>query len=188
MLPANCVKAVEQCKALYGDGLNCLTVFSPDVQESTLRAENLERVFMGSAPTLSTLALAYGRETAESWVIAQLNDLNEWACTKERLTAFQIDRVARLIVAAYPYLKLTELAYFFAQFKAGEYGRFYGTVDSISITTALRQKFLPKRESIRTRLYEQRTEREKLAEEKRKTEEMKRFYEQQQKQKEKQDA
>ena len=38
-------------------------------------------------------------------------------------------------------MKLPELMLFFQQFKAGKYGRFYGSVDPMVITTAL-QEFL----------------------------------------------
>lgn len=52
-----------------------------------------------------------------------------------------VDAVSAVIADNFGYLKLSELMLFFQQFKAGRYGRFYGSVDPLVITEAL-QSFL----------------------------------------------
>lgn len=42
------------------------------------------------------------------------------------------------IVHTYPYFKISELMLFFQWFKAAKYGEFYGNVDPMRITSALR--------------------------------------------------
>ena len=43
-----------------------------------------------------------------------------------------------MIATEYYYLKVSELMLFFHRFKTGRYGRFYGSVDPLVITTSLR--------------------------------------------------
>lgn len=52
-----------------------------------------------------------------------------------------------MIAIEYPYLKISELLLFFHRFKAGRYGHFYGNVDPLRITTALRE-FISERNNI----------------------------------------
>lgn len=56
----------------------------------------------------------------------------------------QIEEVARVIISEFYYMKLSEIMLFFAYFKAGRYGNFYGCVDPLVITTAL-QRFKTER-------------------------------------------
>ena len=64
----------------------------------------------------------------------------------------------RRICAEYHWLKITEVLLFFHRFKMGRYGRFYGSVDPMVVTCALRQ-FIDERNEILAQ-YEQQ-EREK---------------------------
>lgn len=98
---------------------------------------DLERVFLGAAPTLRTLAQAYGRQVAESWLSIQLRDLSEFSGCKDKLTIRQTDELAAVIAQTFGHFKVTELMYFLQLFKAGRYGKFYGAVDGLAITTAL---------------------------------------------------
>lgn len=45
---------------------------------------------------------------------------------------------ANVIATEFYYLSVTELMLFFHRFKSGRYGRFYGSVDPLVITTSLR--------------------------------------------------
>lgn len=45
---------------------------------------------------------------------------------------------ANVIATEFYYLSVTELMLFFHRFKSGRYGRFYGSVDPLMITTSLR--------------------------------------------------
>ena len=50
-----------------------------------------------------------------------------------------MEDLAYLIVCGYHWLKVTEVMLFFWWFKSGRYGKFYGAVDPMVITTALRE-------------------------------------------------
>lgn len=112
-----------------------LTQFTPDMQIQYCR--DIDRVHFGKAPKLSALVAAYGRNTAESWLIIQLNDLSMFAGCKEKLTQRQIEDTAKMIIEAYPNFNLTEFMLFFQRFKMCRYGRFYGSVDPMIIFQSL---------------------------------------------------
>lgn len=114
---------------------NLLTRFNPDNQLQFCR--DIDRVHFGKAPRIGAVIAAYGRGTAESWMICQLNDLSLFAGCKEKLTARQINETAQMIVETYPHYNLTEFMLFFQRFKRCKYGRFYGSVDPMIILQAL---------------------------------------------------
>lgn len=109
---------------------------------------------MGKAPSLQTLTETFGYENTIVWLEIQLKDLSEFAGCKDKLTVQQIDNIARLIAHCYPTFKLTELMYFFVQFKAGKYGKFYGAVDGLKITSAL-QEFSDERKLLKDEFYKE---------------------------------
>lgn len=92
---------------------------------------------MGDAPTLGTVSKAWGDNITESWLEMQLIDLSEFSGVKDKLSSFQLDSLAQVIIASWGHYKVTEMMLFFQQFKSGKYGRFYGAVDSMVITEAL---------------------------------------------------
>ena len=102
-------------------------------------------------PSLSNVTNAYGANVTEAWIAIQINDLSEFAGCKDKLEPLHISQVARIIMMKYGYFKLTELMYFFFEFKAGTFGRFYGSVDALVITEAL-VKFRQMRVSILDRI------------------------------------
>lgn len=112
-----------------------LATYNPDLQYRL--APYPERCFTGKAPTLAAVKTTYGVEIAISWLEAQLHDLAEYAGAKDKLTAAQSVVAANTILSSYYYLNVAEIMLFFFKFKAGKYGKFYGAVDPLTITTAL---------------------------------------------------
>lgn len=121
----------------YGPAAQFLTTFAPCYQ--TRYCSDLCRVYTGTAPSLLLLKESYGSGTAESWLMAQLEDLADFAGCREKLTPQRCDETAQLIMARYGYLKVSELMHFFLRFKLGEYGEFYGAVDPMRILGGLRK-------------------------------------------------
>jgi hypothetical protein len=121
----------------YGDAINFLTVFNPDKQVEY--AENELRCFSGTAPVLYRVSKTYGRNIAENWLEIQLYDLSEYSGCKDKFDTKQVEQVAKVILLNYGYLKVTEFMVFFQKFKAGNYGKFYGSVDGLVITSALHE-------------------------------------------------
>lgn len=98
--------------------------------------ENPELAVTGDYPTLKDLKNAYGKNFAAIWLVPQIDNLTIFTGAKN-ITEHQHEELARIIAAEYGYLKFTELLLFFHRFKAGRYGRFYGSVDPMIITCAL---------------------------------------------------
>lgn len=98
---------------------------------------NPKAAVMGDYPTLTDINLAYGRDYASEWLLPHITDLSVHTGARN-LTLQQIDGLSRIIAAEYRHFKVTEILLFFYRFKAGRYGRFYGSVDPMVITCALR--------------------------------------------------
>lgn len=119
----------------FQDSTNFLNKVTPDMQEWC--CEHPEESFFGDFPTLSQLRVL-GKNTAKQWLVPQLENLSEFCGVKDKLTTSQLKDLAFIISQKYYFLKISELMLFFTQFKSGQYGRFYGTVDPLIITNALR--------------------------------------------------
>ncbi|MBQ8969224.1 MAG: hypothetical protein IJ064_05790 [Bacteroidaceae bacterium] len=146
--------------AVYGKRDNFLITFNPDMQRDI--CTNPEVCFFGGAPTLGLLNTTYGGNTAAMWLVPQLYNLSEYCGCKDKLEGNPLKECATVIAAEFSYLSVTELMLFFFRFKSGKYGRFYGSIDPLVITTSLRE-FLKER-SIAIDRHEQ-EERERLREE-----------------------
>lgn len=127
-------KAIEM-RERYGNAEQFLTVFSPDLQPVT--AQHAERAYLGTAPCLSVVAAGYGEPVVEVWICIQLENINLFAGVKEKMPVSRQKEVAGLIRTEYPFLKVSEVLLFFYRLKCGRYGRFYGSVDALFITTSL---------------------------------------------------
>lgn len=134
----------EKCRIRYTSGEEFLKTFNPGLQAKFCK--DIKRCFTGAAPSLKILSEAFGDEVTESWVAIQLRDLSEFSGCKDKLSVEQVDQLAKVISMMFPYLKVTELMYFFFLFKSGKYGRFYGSVDGLAITEALQDFRIERRE------------------------------------------
>jgi len=153
----------------YSSSENFLKLFNPSNQFQVL--QNEVRAYTGTAPTLTRLKLGFGQHICETWIMAQIQDLNNFCGVKDKVNQLQLIELSKLILTEHFYLKVTEVMLFFAQFKLGKYGKFYGVIDPIVITTAL-NTFLIERSKVvnaimleeKERIEEQKQiEREKIA-------------------------
>lgn len=119
----------------FGDSESFLKKVSPSTQTSF--ASHPDNAVIGDYPTLTDLKQAYGKNFAAIWLVAQIDNLTLFTGAKN-ITEQQHEELAKIIAAEYGYLKVTELLLFFYYFKTGRYGRFYGSVDPMVITCALR--------------------------------------------------
>lgn len=141
----------------YHNEDNFLVLFNPSKQVAYTR--DLNRAFRGDAPSLSLLAKSFGTGARDNWLDIQLTELAVFSGCKDKLSSHQIEALIDLIAEEYYYLKVTELMYFFRKFKAGEYGKFYGAVDPLTITCALKE-FCDDRRTILRRLEQEDKERQ----------------------------
>lgn len=144
--------------AAYRSEQNFLALFSPDKQVAYTR--DLARAFRGQAPSLGLVARAFGEQARDNWLDIQLTELAAFSGCRDKLTGHQIQALIDVVAEEYGHLKVTEVMYFFRRFKAGAYGKFYGAVDPMVITCALRD-FADERETIIARL-EREEEKERL--------------------------
>ena len=121
--------------SIYGDAHNFALVFNPSLQ--TMCAMNIERSLMGNAPTIRQLLHTYQLEHVQIWVMAHLEDLNEYAGVKNKMETAHIKELANIIIAKSSYLKASEILLFFHKLKAGDFGGFYGTVDPLKVGESL---------------------------------------------------
>jgi hypothetical protein len=101
--------------------------------------KHIWRCIFGSAPTLSQINLAYGKNTSAACVVPLLTDVSEFCGCKEKLSEDQLEELSYIISGEYHWLKITEIMLFFWWFKSGKYGKFYGSVDPMIIVSALKQ-------------------------------------------------
>ena len=120
----------------YGDKKHFLAIFNPDLQAKACKYP--DRCLFGDAPTLAEINITYGDTMATMWLIPQLYDLSEYCGCKDKLQGKPLEQCASVIAGEFFYLKVSELMLFFHRFKTGRYGRFYGAVDPLVITTSLR--------------------------------------------------
>ena len=143
LLPALQQKSNEIVR-VYGAREKFLVTFNPDMQRKVCAYPDV--CFFGGAPTLGLLNTTYGDKTAAMWLVPQLYNLSEYCGCRDKLTDNQLKECASVIATEFNYLSVTELMLFFHRFKSGRYGRFYGSVDPLVITTSLRD-FLKERSS-----------------------------------------
>ena len=143
-------QALADMRKRYGDAQGFLSIFTPDLQIAAAR--HPERTYTGTAPTLATIAVGYGEPVAIVWICIQLENVNLFAGVKEKMPVSRQKELSVLILTEYPFLKASEMLLFFHRLKCGRYGRFYGSVDALTITTSLLQ-FMDERrkESVRYR-------------------------------------
>lgn len=130
------VKEINQLKVSSGETIEeYMVTVNPSVQLEVCQDER--DCYLGNYPTLGLLRTAYGKEAATMWLIPQLYNLSEYCGVKNKLEGTALEECASIISNIYKHLKVSELMLFFYRFKAGKYGRFYGNVDPMVITSSL---------------------------------------------------
>lgn len=120
--------------------------YAPNFQAEYTR--DRAQVFTSNNPApLSVIAKYIGRYGVEKWLEVQLQDLAKASGCRDKPTNTQLDNTARTMYEECYYLKPTEFMLFFQLYKAGHYGHFFGTFDTLAVTAALTLKFLPYRQS-----------------------------------------
>lgn len=87
--------------------------------------------------TLAMLDMALGDNTASRWLVTLLANLNKFSGSKN-MDDGQTENLARLIAHEYRDMKYSVMLLFFYRFKCGYFGKFWGKVDPIVITCALK--------------------------------------------------
>ena len=119
----------------HGDLMSFVKKYNPGYQREICGKK--DECFFGNYPTLSQLKSAYGTNAPVIWLVPQLYNLSEYCGCKDKLTESQLEECAHVIASEFFYLKVSELMLWLHRFKAGMYGRFYGSVDPLVIVASL---------------------------------------------------
>lgn len=92
---------------------------------------------MGEYSTLAMLNQAFGNGAAASWLVTLITNLNIFAGSRS-MDNHQVRSLAVLLSQEYRDMKYSVMQLFFYRFKCGDFGRFYGKVDPMVITCALK--------------------------------------------------
>lgn len=113
-----------------------LEKFNPK-QQMQMVSDSDDCIF-GDYKTLAQLKSELGKNTPVAWLVPQLLNLSEFCGCKGKLSEDQLEECSFTIATEFYFLKVSELMLFFHKFKSGKYGKFYGNVDPMVITTSLR--------------------------------------------------
>jgi len=119
----------------FGDAEKFKVKVNPDTQNYF--GVHKDKAIMGDYPTLTDICIAYGENFSAEWMIPHLISVSIHTGAKN-MTKAQLRDLSKIIASEYRHYKITEILLFFYRFKAGIYGKFYGTVDPMVITCALR--------------------------------------------------
>lgn len=92
---------------------------------------------MNDYSTLEMLDVAFGAGSSSSWLVTSLADLNKFSGSKN-MDDGQTKWLAKLLSQEYKDVKFSVIQLFFYRFKVGDFGKFYGKVDPMVITCALK--------------------------------------------------
>ncbi len=109
--------------------------FNPQTQVDF--ASNIRQTIMGEYSTLHALDEAFGEKASSKWLTVAITDINEF-CGSKSMSDDQIKSLASLIALEYKHVKFSVMQLFFYKFKCGMFGKFYGKVDPMVITCALK--------------------------------------------------
>lgn len=80
-----------------------------------------DRMFVGTAPTLATMRVAYGDKETMAWIALYLVDISKFKGIVTKSDSSAIVDAAKMIVTNYGKLKATELMVFFNMFKSSKF-------------------------------------------------------------------
>jgi len=118
------------------------TTYSPDSPAVMSLLTEPETCYTADMPCLVRIDALYGAGASASWLAQHITHTAAY-CGKP-LTDVQAVILASTIRMSFGHLKPSEIILFFAYFRAGRYGRFYGNFDPMMVTESM-QRFLADR-------------------------------------------
>lgn len=136
----------NQVLCRYGaEGARILEEYNPDYIFRHQKTD--DDCIFGDYPTLDSLSARFDNKFPVAWLMAHLHDLSEFCGCKNKLSGYALQQCAGVIAKEFRFLKISEMMLFFLRFKSGRYGKFYGAVDPLVITTSL-QDFVNERSDV----------------------------------------
>lgn len=126
---------MEHLRTIYQSYEKFNSEVNPDTQ--IIFASDERKTIMAGYSTLSMLDLAFGPNSASAWLVTSLANLNKFAGSKN-MDDEQTQKLALLLAHEYKDMKYSVMQLFFYRFKCGYFGKFYGKVDPMVVTCALK--------------------------------------------------
>lgn len=130
-------RSVSLVNSYYGSAKEFMIVNNPDRQKLLVRDKLM--AFKSEAPSLTHVRNAYSDKIVSSWLLIQLESVNNFCSVKQKMNDKQLREAAISIESEFSYLNVDELMLFFQLLKTGAYGEFYGAVDPMKIMVSLRE-------------------------------------------------
>lgn len=125
---------VNNLKKSYPSYKDFAQAFNPDKQSDFVSDER--KSIMGEYSGLELLDKAYGDGTASKWLVPHLADLNKFSGSKN-MDDHQTKALAKMISTEFHDMKISVMMMFFYCFKRGDFGKFFGKVDPMTIMCSL---------------------------------------------------
>ena len=137
----------------YPDPAQFILDYNPDLQFKLVRcnATHSKLALNDSIPSLGLLSSTYGDETPIEWLKIQFGSLNDFAEVSTKIAKEQLSELSEIFLSEYYYINTAEICFFIARFKAGKYGRFYGAIDPMKITSAMLEYRMQREKEIEER-------------------------------------
>lgn len=132
-------------------------------------ATNPQKAYEAEVPSLFNIGKIYGEANMSSWINQQVTALFGSSNSRDVNIANSISLFCDTFVADAMSYKVTEIALFFARYKAGRYDNSYSSFDTKRIGNAFRFEFLPERRREIDQYVHEREAKEREAEYERRT-------------------
>lgn len=134
-LSTNLEQKVLSLRENYQSFENFASDFNPNSQVDF--GSDVRGTIMNDYSTLEMLDMAFGDGSASAWLVTSLADLNKFSGSKN-MDDGQTKWLAKLLFQEYKNVKYSVMQLFFYRFKVGDFGKFWGKVDPMVITCALK--------------------------------------------------
>lgn len=146
---------------MYGSPAEFMQRFSPAIQWK-IREAGIDYVSASryKYPTVGELREVYGVEVVHPWLCVMVDNLNDFCGVKQKMTDSQKEEVAHILMCECVRLNIAEVALFFDKVKRGEFGEYYGILDSVRTLKILKDFMRERRSSINRALEAEEKERQ----------------------------
>lgn len=148
------IERQEDIRRKYGSPSQFMVRFSPTIQR---KLRELGTDYADASrydyPTIGELREAYGGEVVHAWMCVMVENLNDFCGVKQKMTDEQKEEVAHILMCECVRLNIAEVALFFDKVKRGEFGEYYGILDTVRTMKILKSFMAERMDAINRAIY-----------------------------------
>lgn len=95
--------------------------YSPNKVREMFKPYNIQKSLCGDEPTLADAVKFYDEKSVETWLTTHLNSLCQYMGYANLANTTQVESMADQFLQKYPFLRVTEVMYYFECIKDGRY-------------------------------------------------------------------